>query len=117
VSVSANTDISDVATPVEKHAGSAHAQHREEQTTEDELVEMPGGMPEYILKTKLHCEDGPVARTRHGGIVWCQRSRIHGEDGPAIECFNGTKNWYINGQLRREDAPAIERANGRAQDG
>jgi len=77
-----------------------------------EVREYPNGTKHWLLKGKLHREDGPAIEYADGTKWWCLNNKLHREDGPAIEYPNGDKWWYLNDTLHREDGPAIEYANG-----
>ena|ERR1700692_4675394 len=48
----------------------------------------------------------------NGNQYWLLKGKLHREDGPAIEYASGTKFWLLKGKLHREDGPAVEHANG-----
>jgi hypothetical protein len=50
-----------------------------------------------------------------GSKQWLLRGKLHREDGPAHEDVDGLKVWWLNGKLHRTDGPAIERADGRKE--
>lgn len=45
---------------------------------------------------------------------WLLRGRLHREDGPAIEWTTGCKEWFRNGKHHREDGPSIIYEDGHA---
>ena len=52
----------------------------------------------WVLKGKLHREDGPALEQTRGSKTWYLKGKRHRVDGPAVEWANGYKAWYLNGR-------------------
>jgi hypothetical protein len=70
------------------------------------------GTKYWLLKGKLHCEDGPAVERSDGTKFWYFNGVYHRVGGPAIELPSGEKQWFLHGKFHREDGPAVEYVDG-----
>jgi hypothetical protein len=73
---------------------------------------LPDGSKEWLLRGKLHREDGPAREDADGTKNWCLNGKLHRIDGPAVEWDDRPNEWFLNGKRHRSDGPALERADG-----
>jgi hypothetical protein len=76
-----------------------------------EIRQYLDGTTAYLLRGRLHREDGPAAVLADGTKLWSLNGRFHREDGPAVEWFNGTVEWYLNDQKISEKTHARRTQN------
>jgi hypothetical protein len=76
---------------------------------------LPDGSKEWLLRGKLHREDGPAREDADGTKNWCLNGKLHRIDGPAVEWDDRPSEWFLNGKkvswqdvFRQANDPEIE---------
>ena len=63
------------------------------------LITDPNGTQRWMVKGKLHRENGPSIVTKSGTQIWYQNGVRHPTDGPAVINPDGRKKWWAKDHL------------------